>query len=150
MKDDWSEATATHCLLEHLIIFNSSLRSLQFGWPYPTIKKPQRQMANVILSALDSSLHCIVESPTGTGKSAAILCTALAWQRKHYKATGKQVKIFYTSRTHSQVAQMVASLRKTSYRPRMAVLGSRAKLCIHEDLKGKNRDLMSGCRVRMR
>lgn len=42
--------------------------------------------------------------------------------------------IIYCSRTHSQVAQMVASLQKTPYRPRMTVLGSRERLCINEDL----------------
>ena len=38
-------------------------------------------------------------------------------------------------KTHSQVAQMVASLKKTPYRPRMAILGSRERMCIHKDLR---------------
>jgi Rad3-related DNA helicase len=71
----------------------------------------------------------------GTGKSAAILCSVLAWQRHHYNATGGEtVKILYCSRTHSQVTQMVASLQQTPYRPAMTVLGSRDRMCIHHQL----------------
>ena len=79
-------------------------------------------------------------------KSAAILCTALAWQRYNSKiastdpfmANRSKTKIIYCSRTHSQVAQMVTSLKKTPYRPRMAILGSRDRMCIHRDLRPRN------------
>ena len=98
--------------------------------------KPQRQMAIHIIKALKNRRHVVLESPTGTGKSAAILCSVLAWQRWHYrmelmeqqqqrqlrqtcntvegeedeeKEVVRKVKIIYCSRTHSQVAQMVAS-----------------------------------------
>lgn len=106
--------------------------------------KPQRQMAIHIIKALKNRRHVVLESPTGTGKSAAILCSVLAWQRYHYQMEKRQhqqkqlddqlhlqqlcggggggvdddeeeaevvrkVKIIYCSRTHSQVAQMVAS-----------------------------------------
>ena len=47
-------------------------------------------------------------------------------------------RIFYCSRTHSQVKQMIATLKNTPYRPRMAVLGSREKLCIHEDIRPRD------------
>ena len=33
--------------------------------------------------------------------------------------------IIYASRTHSQLAQVIRELKNTTYRPRMAVLGSR-------------------------
>ena len=37
--------------------------------------------------------------------------------------------IVYASRTHSQLSQVVSELRKTAYRPRLAVVGSREQLC---------------------
>ena len=101
---------------------------------------PQRQMAFHLIKAFKSSKHVVIESPTGTGKSAAILCATLAWQRYHSKInnSSKLTKIVYCSRTHSQVAQMVDSLKKTPYRPKMAILGSRDRLCIHKDLKPRH------------
>lgn len=96
-------------------------------------------MALHLIKALKNRRHVVLESPTGTGKSAAILCSVLAWQR-HYKKQnpgGATPRIIYCSRTHSQVAQMVASLKKTPYRPRMTVLGSRERLCIHQKIRNR-------------
>jgi hypothetical protein len=117
------------------------VEGVKIGWPYPVIMPPQRQMAIHLTKAFKNSRHCVIESPTGTGKSAAILCSALAWQRYHAKTSpsNEVVKIIYCSRTHSQVGQMVASLRKTPYRPRMAILGSRDRLCIHKKLRPRSK-----------
>ena len=136
------------------------VEGVRIGWPFPAILPPQRQMAIHLIKALKNKRHVVLESPTGTGKSATLLCTVLAWQRWHGKITwGKPAaenradtdnsqnmdvkdapsndtfpKIIYCSRTHSQVEQMVASLKKTPYRPRMTVLGSRERLCIHRNI----------------
>jgi len=48
---------------------------------------------------------------------------------------GGRPTIFYASRTHSQLSQVVREVRRSSYRPNMAVLGSRQQLCIHETVR---------------
>ncbi len=129
------------------------VEGIKIGWPFPAIMLPQRQMAMHIIKGLKRRLHVVVESPTGTGKSVAILCSVLAWQRYHVQTNAttetrtmdddmeeddRFPKIIYCSRTHSQVTQMVSSLQKTPYRPTMTILGSRKRMCIHKKLTGEN------------
>jgi hypothetical protein len=56
---------------------------------------------------------------------------AAAAARIGVKPPDHRVQIFYASRTHSQLGQVISELRATRYRPRMTVLGSRAQMCIH-------------------
>ncbi|RDX73613.1 Fanconi anemia group J protein-like protein, partial [Mucuna pruriens] len=45
--------------------------------------------------------------------------------------------IYYASRTHSQISQVVRELRKTAYRVPMAVLASRKHYCTNKNILGK-------------
>jgi Fanconi anemia group J protein len=47
-------------------------------------------------------------------------------------------KIFFGSRTHQQLVQIVSELKRTGYKPRMVTLGSRAHLCINADVTNKS------------
>ncbi|KAL0352518.1 UNVERIFIED_CONTAM: Regulator of telomere elongation helicase 1 [Sesamum calycinum] len=143
--------------------------------PYGT----QLAFMNRLISTLDRSqrdghCHALLESPTGTGKSLSLLCSALAWQQNQklknvhanlthsstranpeavsdpinhgggfipetqpsgnpvtsppVTTTAKKEKkrlapmIFYSSRTHTQISQVIREYKKTSYRVPMAVL----------------------------
>ncbi|GER37372.1 Brca1 interacting protein helicase 1 brip1 [Striga asiatica] len=155
--------------------------------PYGT----QLAFMNRVISTLDRSqrdghCHALLESPTGTGKSLSLLCSALAWQqnqktknllakvthsssRPHPEAVNDPLNhgggfipetqppvtpqpptsnaktekrrltptIFYSSRTHSQIKQVIGEYRKTSYRASMAVLGSRKHYCTNPHLRGE-------------
>ncbi|XP_037227472.1 Fanconi anemia group J protein isoform X4 [Falco rusticolus] len=45
----------------------------------------QLAMMNAIIKGLNNRQHCLLESPTGSGKSLALLCSALSWQQSLYE-----------------------------------------------------------------
>lgn len=95
-----------------------------------------------LIAAFSKAENALVESPTGTGKTCMLLCAALAW-RESLVENSYQVSpngsptptIIYASRTHSQLAQVVAELRKLPYKVRATVLGSREQLCLNVEVR---------------
>jgi Rad3-related DNA helicase len=150
--------------------------------PYPAQK-------GVISNSLQAFLkfdNALLESPTGTGKSLALLAGALAYQ-KHigthpilpplkrdpyqphpeemlipstsfisasqfleapYKCnvTVKRhnVPVWYTSRTHGQLRQLVGELRKLPYFPQMTILAARKRICLFDPVR-LSRDPDTAC-----
>ncbi|KAG6973499.1 hypothetical protein JG688_00003507 [Phytophthora aleatoria] len=140
-------------------------------FPFPPYDSQLIYMEKVLL-ALTSKQNAILESPTGTGKTLCLLCATLAWRRELQKKLGTSTlaptkrpgaslayegygsdgesdapqlpRIIYSSRTHSQLKQVVQELKNTSYRPNVAVLGSREHLCVNEKvskLRGTRQNL---------
>uniref|UniRef100_A0A6Q2X960 DNA 5'-3' helicase n=1 Tax=Esox lucius TaxID=8010 RepID=A0A6Q2X960_ESOLU len=52
----------------------------------------QLAMMNSIVRGLNHGQHCLLESPTGSGKSLALLCSTLAWQQAQYVAPPSEPK----------------------------------------------------------
>jgi Fanconi anemia group J protein len=129
------------------------------GYPiwYPPDRKPfppQVALTSKIVSALSKKQNALLESPTGTGKTLALLTTTLCWQRQAIKNTGNVNRIFYCSRTHSQLKQVVKELRNLHPNCRkdmkMVVLGSRNQLCNNQKAiaaaKESNESINESCK----
>lgn len=127
------------------------IRGIDVDFPYEAYDCQIVYMEKVIQS-LQENCNALLESPTGTGKTLCLLCAALAWRKSlggfsmgkrawklsdvsQSQSDGSNLPaIIYTSRTHSQLRQVIQELKRTSYRPKMTILGSREQLCIHEDV----------------
>ncbi|KAL6568135.1 Regulator of telomere elongation helicase 1 [Orobanche hederae] len=141
------------------------IRGIDVDFPYEAYDCQVVYMEKVIQS-LQNKCNALLESPTGTGKTLCLLCATLAWRKslgefsrgrsERSSTRGSQCldddmplsqsssfpAIIYTSRTHSQIRQVVQELKRSNYRsePKMVVLGSREQLCIHDQvslLRGK-------------
>ncbi|XP_078337247.1 Fanconi anemia group J protein homolog [Crassostrea virginica] len=55
--------------------------------PYPS----QFSMMEKVIKGIERRENCLLESPTGSGKSLALLCSALAWQAADYNKREKEL-----------------------------------------------------------
>ncbi|CAI0422813.1 unnamed protein product [Linum tenue] len=101
------------------------IRGIDVDFPYEAYDCQLVYMEKVIES-LQNKCNALLESPTGTGKTLCLLCATLAWRKSLGGfSTGKSESslptIVYTSRTHSQLRQVIQE--------------SREQLCIHEEVR---------------
>ena len=112
-----------------------------------------------VIEACNKGSIAGLESPTGTGKTLCLLCATLGWLRnkrkelseKRFKNDFDEIetipKIYYSSRTHSQLGGVIKELKKTCYMPRTAILSSREKMCVNAVVKNfKGTSLNVKCR----
>ena len=127
------------------------IHDIEVDFPYEAYPC-QIQFMEAVIQTLKGTSNAILESPTGTGKTLCLLCATIAFQQHFRQKEGKALKIFYASRTHSQLSQVIRELRTTLYHDqvRTAVLGSRDHLCVDSsvnqfrgaELNGKCRQLV--------
>ncbi|VDL72183.1 unnamed protein product [Nippostrongylus brasiliensis] len=128
-----------------------NIRDVEVKFPFPPYQCQIAYMDKVI-EAIEMKFDTALESPTGTGKTLSLLCATLAWLQKqkmniqlsfadaakHSSGSAPPLssflpRIYYCSRTHSQLSQVVRELNRTTYKDiRTTVVGSRDQLCIHE------------------
>ena len=120
------------------------IEDIEVYFPYNPYEKQITYMKSVIQTLnnkyyssdeINYNALAALESPTGTGKTLCLLCALLAWvntKGRDHKFSGT---IFYSTRTHSQISQVISELNKTCYEPRIAILSSREHSCANTELK---------------
>ncbi|RNJ56188.1 DNA-dependent ATPase of the nucleotide excision repair factor 4 complex [Verticillium nonalfalfae] len=73
-----------------------------------TAETSPRHYADIALETLDAGGHCVLEMPSGTGKTVSLLSLIVAYQQ-HYP---EHRKLIYCSRTMSEIEKALAELRE--------------------------------------
>ena len=118
------------------------IKGIEVFFPYEPYENQKLYMSKVIEACEKGSIAGL-ESPTGTGKTLCLLCSSLGWLRYKRNEMIKNKnkyeiipRIYYTSRTHSQLSNVIQELKKTCYLPRNCVLSSRDNMCVNNVIKG--------------
>ena len=117
-------------LIEPTKPFDVVLEGKQVYFPRQPYKVQEAFMREMI-KGIEHGKHCLLESPTGTGKTLSLLCAALAVQN----STEGKTKIIYTTRTHQQIRNVIDELKRVRpYYPhvKFAVLGAKQHCCVNE------------------
>lgn len=75
-------------------IFHMS--GIPINFPYPQPYVAQKQLMAKVINTLNHKQNALLESPTGSGKSLAILCSVLAWHKKYFPKQEKRSHITIT------------------------------------------------------
>jgi DNA excision repair protein ERCC-2 len=110
-------------------------------FPYPRIYPEQYAYMCDLKRTLDSGGHCVLEMPSGTGKTVSLLSLIVAYQQFY----PEHRKLIYCSRTMSEIEKGLAELKALmKYRAdqlgevedfRALGLTSRKNLCLHPSVK---------------
>eukprot|EP00884_Botryococcus_braunii_P019385 jgi/Botrbrau1/612/Bobra.0161s0008.1 len=137
-----------------------NLEGLTVHFPYEYIYPEQYQYMLELKRALDAKGHCLLEMPTGTGKTITLLSLITSYQLAHPEVG----KLVYCTRTVPEMEKVLAELKELiEYRakyflaagqsppPILAMgLSSRKNLCINPDVEdeGSRESVDAKCRQR--
>ncbi|OQD66438.1 hypothetical protein PENPOL_c004G04072 [Penicillium polonicum] len=123
-------------------------------FPYPRIYPEQYAYMCDLKKTLDAGGHCVLEMPSGTGKTVSLLSLIVAYQQ-HYP---EHRKLIYCSRTMSEIEKALAELKalmehrakELGHVEEFRALGltSRKNLCLHPSVKREKSGTVVDARCR--
>lgn len=123
-------------------------------FPYPRIYPEQYAYMCDLKRTLDAGGHCVLEMPSGTGKTVSLLSLIVAYQQ-HYP---EHRKLVYCSRTMSEIEKALAELKalmafrakELGHAEEFRALGltSRKNLCLHPEVKREKKGTVVDARCR--
>ncbi|CAG0887361.1 unnamed protein product, partial [Darwinula stevensoni] len=137
----WEEEIAAEAMGQRL-----NVEGLLVYFPYDYIYPEQYSYMVELKRALDAKGHCLLEMPSGTGKTVSLLSLIVAYIKTN---PTDLTKLIYCSRTVPEIEKALEELRKlvefyaqeTGENPNIIglALSSRKNLCIHPEVS-KERD----------
>jgi len=120
-----------------------NVNGLLVHFPYDYIYPEQFSYMLELKKALDAKGHCLLEMPSGTGKTISLLSLLVAYMRAYPAAVSKLV---YCSRTIPEIEKVLEELRnllafvaeqegESETRIVGLALSSRKNLCIHPEVR---------------
>ena len=118
-----------------------NVAGLLVHFPFDYIYPEQFSYMLELKKALDAEGHCLLEMPSGTGKTVSLLSLVVAYMRENPAAVAK---VIYCSRTIPEIEKVLEELRnllafveretgeKTAFTG--LALSSRKNLCVHESV----------------
>ncbi|RLF21514.1 MAG: hypothetical protein DRN15_11030, partial [Thermoprotei archaeon] len=101
-------------------------------FPYPYIRPEQESMLKAINDGLEKGKNCIIEAPSGIGKTVASLTLLVPY------AIENRLKVLYMCRTHTQMSRAVEELRKLRAKGlefKAMMLRGKSDLCFLEQVR---------------
>ncbi|KAI5449382.1 TFIIH/NER complex ATP-dependent 5'-3' DNA helicase subunit [Naganishia albida] len=130
------------------------LDDLPVLFPYDRIYPEQYQYMADLKKTLDAGGHCVLEMPSGTGKTVSLLSLIVSYQQFYSRAR----KLIYCSRTVPEIEKALAELKRLmAYREEMGAkdegfrgmgLTSRRNLCLHPDVSKEKKGKVVDARCR--
>ena len=131
-----------------------NIEDLPILFPYPRIYPEQYAYMCDLKRTLDAGGHCVLEMPSGTGKTVSLLSLIVAYQQYY----PEHRKLIYCSRTMSEIEKALAELKALmKYRAdqlgeeeefRGLGLTSRKNLCLHPSVKKEKSGAIVDARCR--
>jgi len=121
-----------------------NINGLLVHFPYDYIYPEQFSYMLELKKCLDAKGHCLLEMPSGTGKTISLLALIVAYMRAN---PSDVTKLIYCSRTIPEIEKVLSELKKLLkyYSDNVEdgqdlkfvglALSSRKNLCIHPDVK---------------
>ncbi len=113
-------------------------------FPYPSVYPEQYEYMKELKKTLDAPGHCILEMPTGTGKTVALFSLITSYQLLHPRIG----KLIFCTRTIPEMNKALEELRtiinfrdevllaegKESAKVLGVGLSARRNMCVHEEV----------------